>query len=139
LHPLFASKSCLRVNFKNSLTFIFHQELLELLELIGQHDSTLTGRFVQVCRFYQNAMTNDTAKAKLAEFGLSQEKLQAGLQLVNEAEAANSKIYDAAGDAEQATADRNNNVKTLARERRRILTIAGVALKDKPELLEKLR
>jgi len=30
-------------------------------------------------------------------------------------------------------------VKALARECRRILTIAAVALKDKPKLLEKLR
>ncbi len=58
---------------------------------------------------------------------------------MNEAEAANSKIYDAAGDAEQASADRNNNVKALSRERCRIPSIAGVALKNKPELLEKLR
>jgi len=114
-------------------------DLLELLDLYGDRKTTLAGYFAQVKRFYNNALANDTAKTRLSGFGLTQERLEAGLQLAEETETANSQIHDAASDAEKATRERNDSVAALAKERRRILTVAGVALKDQPELLDQLK
>ncbi len=114
-------------------------DLLELLDLYGDRKSTLAGYFAQVKRFYTNALANDTAKTRLSAFGLTQERLEAGLQLAQETETANSQIHDAASDAEKSTRERNASVAALAKERRRILTVASVALKDQPELLDKLK
>lgn len=114
-------------------------EFLELLDLYGSRDVTLAGGFAQMGRFYQNALDNADVKTKLAAFGLTEVQLQAGLTNLNAAITANSKIHDAAGDAEQSTQKRNAVVAALGKERSRILKIAGVALKDQPELLEKLK
>ncbi len=113
-------------------------DALELLDLNGSRKRPLAEFIPQARRFYENGLGDASLLEKLASVGLTKERLEAGLALVNETEAAYNRLQASRGTSQQATQDRNESLAAALRWRSEILTISEVALKDKPELLEKL-
>ena len=83
------------------------------LGLEGQRKRTLSGWLVQSRQFYSNALADSAVQTKLAVFGLTQEKLQAAKQAVDDVEAANSLQKKEKGEAQQATVDRDTVIDNL--------------------------
>jgi hypothetical protein len=76
--------------------------------------------------------------SKLSGYGVTPEKLQAGQQMADEAEAANAAREKEKGEAQQATKDRDEAVEIMDDWMSDFRKIARIALADKPQLLEKL-
>lgn len=113
-------------------------DALELLDLNGSRKRPLAEFIPQARRFYENGLGDVPLLEKLSSVGLTKERLEAGLALINETEAAYNRLQASRGTSQQATLDRNDSLAAALRWRSEILTISEVALKDKPELLEKL-
>jgi len=109
-----------------------------LLGLNDAREKNLSEWLGQSRRFYETAQEHPGMIEKLAAYGLDQARLTAGLQEINNTEAAYAKYQDFRGASQQATQDRDQLVEAIARERQKILIVAEVALQDKPELLEQL-
>jgi hypothetical protein len=108
------------------------------LALNGKRKITISGWIVQAKQFYTNALADANLLAKLAEFCISQERLQAGQQLVAEVETANAAQEKEKGEAQQATLERDAAIEKLDDWIGDFTAIARVALEEKPQLLEKL-
>jgi hypothetical protein len=108
------------------------------LDLDGKRKVSISGWIVQAKQFYTNALADAAVLAKLAEFGITQEKLQAGQQLVNTVETANAAQEKEKGEAQQATLERDAALESLDDWLSDFTAIARVALEEKPQLLETL-
>ena len=91
-----------------------------------------------VLAVYDNALGNPGLLEKLSAFGYNQERLTAERGRVLELIEARRAQEMAKGAAQQATAKQGQAMTALAREMRDFRRIARVALKDRPQLLEKL-
>ncbi len=60
------------------------------LDLNGNSKQSLSGWLGQAKQFYINALADTDILAKLGQFGVTQEKLEAGQKLVQDTEAANA-------------------------------------------------
>ena len=121
-----------RVAFENDRA-AYHK-----LDLGGKRKVSLSGWLAQSKQFYINALADSNVLAELAEFCITQTKLEAGQQLVNETEAANADQKKEKGEAQQATIDRDEAIDNLEGWMSDFIAIARIALEDKPQLLEKL-
>ena len=74
----------------------------------------------------------------MAAFGMTQAKLEAGKKLLAETETANAAQEKEKGKAQQATLERDNAVEQLEEWLSDFISIARIALEEKPQLLEKL-
>jgi len=108
------------------------------LDLTGNRKQTLSGWLGQAKQFYLNALSDKDVLEKMANFGITQEKLEAGKQLVEATETANAKQEKEKGEAQQATLERDKVFDRLEDWLSDFLAIARIALEDKPQLLEKL-
>lgn len=108
------------------------------LGLAGNRKRTLSGWLVQARQFYSNALADADVMAKLALFGMTQAKLEAAQTLVDAVEAANAAQKKEIGEAQQATADRDNALDSLEDWLGDFIAIARIALEEKPQLLEKM-
>ena len=108
------------------------------LGIDGRRKQTFSGWLSQVKQFYANALPDADILSKLAGYGVTPEKLQAGQQLTDEAEAANAAREKEKGEAQQATKDRDEAVDIMDEWMSDFKKIARIALADKPQLLEKL-
>lgn len=77
------------------------------LALDGKRKVTLSGWLGQAKQFYLNALADADILAKLGQFGVTQEKLQAAQQLLQEVETANAAQEKEKGEAQQATLERD--------------------------------
>ncbi|WP_289054393.1 hypothetical protein [Carboxylicivirga marina] len=73
-----------------------------------------------------------------AQFGITQEMLEAGQAEILAVEAQDETIMREKGDAQNATMERDDSFEKLAEWVQDYETIARIALIDKPQLLEKL-
>jgi len=89
-------------------------------------------------QFFNNSLANDTIKTKLAEHGITEAMLQNGLTLVNAVETARSEREQKRGRAQQATYERNILARDMRSYYRDLKTVSRIALKDKPQYLERL-
>lgn len=108
------------------------------LNLDGSRKKTLSGMLSQAKIFYVNALADPGILAKLSKFSVTKEKLEAGKKLIDETEAAIAMQKKEGGEAQQATFDRNEDMHKLDEWMGDFKVIARIALKDKPQLLEKL-
>ena len=108
------------------------------MDLGGKRKVSLSGWLAQAKQFYINALADSEVLTKLAGFGITQAKLEAGKQLVDETEAANAAQKREKGDAQQATQDRDEAIDKLEDRLSDFIAIARIALEDKPQLLEKM-
>ncbi len=108
------------------------------LALDGKRKVTISGWIVQAKQFYANALTDASILAKLMQYGITQQKLQAGQQQVAQVESANIAQKKEKGEAQQATQERDAAIEKLDDWVSDFIAIARVALEEKPQLLEKL-
>lgn len=108
------------------------------LGLSGKRKASFSGWLTQANQFYVNGLADANLLEKLANFGITQEKLQAGKQLVEAAEAAYNAQKKEMGEAQQATVERDNVLDDLDDWMSDFIAIARIALTEKPQLLEKL-
>lgn len=108
------------------------------LDLVGNRNQSLSGWLGQAKQFYLNALSDTDVLAKMVNFGITQEKLEAGKQLVEATETANANQEKEKGEAQQATLERDKVFDQLEEWLSDFLAIARIALEEKPQLLEKL-
>ncbi|MBU0473814.1 MAG: hypothetical protein KKF62_06580 [Bacteroidetes bacterium] len=108
------------------------------LALNSRRKESLSGWISQAKQFYLNALSDSTVLAKLAAYGITQEKLEAGKALLEETEVKNASQEKEKGEAQQATKERDNAADDLFEWLADFTVIARIALEEKPQLLEKL-
>lgn len=95
-----------------------------------------TGKKNQFEQFYRNM--SPEALTYLAEYGFTQEKIDAEYQMVKEVLLAGKVQNDEMADAQGATEDRDEQIDVLHSWCRNFYKVAKIALADEPQLLEKL-
>ncbi len=108
------------------------------LDLGGSRKRTLSGWMVQSTQFYKNALASKAILKDLAEFGITEQKLKAGLKEVEAIEAANLAQEKEKGEAQAATQKRDAALDELQDWLSDYLAIAKIALEEEPQLLEGL-
>lgn len=106
------------------------------LALNGRRKESLAGWLAQARQFYTNALADADIMAGLGTFGRTAETLQAGLQLVDDTEAANAAQEKERGEAQQQRVERDVALDKMDDWVSDYIEIARVALADKPQLLE---
>ncbi len=89
-------------------------------------------------QFYSVLLQDEAKRNRLAEYGVTLESLQAGKAAVDAAELAERTQEEARGDAQELTRTRDETFAALEAWLEDYLTVAKIALKDKPQLAEKL-
>ena len=112
--------------------------LYQKLDLNGARKKTLSGWLAQAKQFYLNALADIAVLEKMAAFGMTQAKLQAGKTQIEETETANAAQEKEKGEAQQATLERDKAVDKLEDWMSDCIAIARIALEEKPQFLEKL-
>lgn len=112
--------------------------LYQKLALSGRRKKTLSGWIGQAKQFYLNTLADTAVLDKMAAFGMTQAKLEAGKALLEQTEAANAAQEKEKGEAQQATLERDNAVEQLEEWLSDFIAIARIALEEKPQLLEQL-
>ena len=112
--------------------------IFQKLDLFGTRKDSLSGWIAQAKQFYLNALLDATVLSKLAGFGITQVKLEAGKALLEETETKNAAQEKEKGEAQQATKERDKATDELFEWLSDFTVIARIALEDKPQLLEKL-
>ena len=108
------------------------------LDLAGTRKKSLSGWMAQANQFYKNALGDKAILAELKEFGITEQKLRAGLAELAVIEQANLVQEKEKGEAQAATQKRDAALDELQDWLSDYLAIAKVALEDDPQLLEGL-
>jgi len=111
---------------------------LQALHLIGRRKPTLAGWLAQAQQFYAVALADHAIQDKLAAFSLSRSMLQDGAQQIEAVAARHATRRQQRGTAQNATSQRDAALTELETWMRDLKTIARVALKDRPQLLEQI-
>lgn len=111
---------------------------LQKLDLSSQRRATKAGWLMQARQFYTIALTDAALQARLAEFGISSEKLTEGRRLLEDVDFYTIAQAQTSGAALHATQQRNLALDNLNTWMSAFRVIARVALKGKTRLLEKL-
>ncbi len=106
------------------------------LGLNGGRKKSLSGWLAQANQFYQNALGDKAVLTGLKEFGITEQKLKAGLAELAVVETANLVQEKEKGEAQAATQTRDAALDELQDWLSDYLVIAKVALEDDPQLLE---
>jgi hypothetical protein len=115
-----------------------HRGAAEGLKLSGRRKRTIPGWADQARTFYDNALADADVQAALGQFGIASEDLTAAQAQVEAVADANSTQEQAKGDAQDATAARDEAVDALDDWMADFRAIARVALEAQPQQLEKL-
>ncbi|HKK69530.1 MAG TPA: hypothetical protein VJ946_15000, partial [Bacteroidales bacterium] len=109
------------------------------LNLNGSRIRSIDGYRSQAMKFYQVALDEPNISAALeAEFNITQEALQEGIRKIEDMEQAIQRAINADADSQVAASEEADLVEQSKKWRSKYLTVAKQALKDKPQLLEKL-
>ncbi|MGD9487146.1 MAG: hypothetical protein AB7W47_03950 [Calditrichaceae bacterium] len=108
------------------------------LDLNGRRKGSLSGWLAQATQFYINATTAPDIITAMAKFNITEEKLLAGKQLIEETVSLNAAQEKEKGEAQQATVERDEALDALEFWLSDFIAIARIALEEKPQLLEKL-
>ncbi len=119
-----------RIALKNELA------IAQKLDLNGNRKKSLSGWIAQANQFYLNALSDTTVLTKMAGYGITQEKLEAGKALIEDIELKNASQEKEKGEAQQATKDRDKSADDLFEWVADFIVIARIALEEKPQLLE---
>lgn len=112
--------------------------IFQKLDLLGRRKESLSGWIAQAKQFYLNALLDATVLDKLAGFGITQVKLEAGKALLENTEIKNAVQEKEKGEAQQATKERDKATDELFEWLSDFIVIARIALEEKPQMLEKL-
>ena len=108
----------------------------QALELNGKRKRANAARLSQAKTFYTNAIANESYKTALANYGITEDKLEAALNLIKEAENARANYLKEKGEVQNATAKRNLAIEALDEWMSDFIAIARIALKEQSQLLE---
>jgi hypothetical protein len=108
------------------------------LQLVGARKQSIRGWLDQATTFYDNALANEDIQADLARFNITPEVLAEGQAAVEAVARANSQQEQEKGDAQAATAVRDDAVEALDEWMSEFRVAARIALEDEPQQLEKL-
>lgn len=108
------------------------------LGLAGKRKSTLSGWLTQARQFYNNSLSDDELITKLGRYNLTKEKLQVVEAMIDQVETAYAQQKREEGEAQQATVDRDAAVDALDAWMSENMSVARIALEEKPQYLEKL-
>jgi len=111
---------------------------LKVLGLDGKRPQNFGGWLRRVNRFYNNSIDNQELLPLVAEYGVTNEKLIAGRESAKKAETANDEHDKTKGTAQQSTVDRNEAIKVLDEWTHAFKKVCRLALKNRPQLLERL-
>lgn len=106
------------------------------LDLAGTRKKSLSGWMAQANQFYKNALGDKGILLELKEFGITEQKLKAGLAELVVVEQANLVQEKEKGEAQAATQKRDAALDELQDWLSDYLAIAKVALEENPQLLE---
>jgi hypothetical protein len=113
-------------------------QAIEVLGLTGPRERN-GGRFVdQSTNFYTTAISDTVLQAKLLPFGLTLEKLQAGLGLVNAYNTVYSEYMEVKGDCQRLVVERDKAFKALKSWMAAFIAAGKIAFADNPQTLEML-
>ncbi len=110
----------------------------EKLQLSGRSEQGFGAWLVQARIFYEAALGDPVIQIRLADYGVTQLKIQAGLEATNMVEALNVDQEHKKGGAQAATKARDMTLAELNQWMKAFRQVAAIALEDKPEKLEAL-
>jgi hypothetical protein len=108
------------------------------MQLTGTRKRTLSGWISQVKAFYANALIDQKVLDALAKFNLTSEKLEASKSLVLDCELKYNMQLKEKGEAQAATAARDEAFDALDKWMSDFIGIARIALESHPQYLEML-
>lgn len=108
------------------------------LELAGRRLTRLGDWLVQARVFFNEALASATIMEMLAIFAISQDQLQAGLQMVDMVVYLEQEHERRKSETQQATLDRNGAFMEMRRWMAAFKEAAYIALEARPQLLEKM-
>lgn len=108
------------------------------LDLGGTRKESLSCWLAQANQFYKNALADRAILTGLKEFGITEQKLKAGLNELRAVDAANLTQEKEKGDAQAATQKRDAALDEMQDWLSDYLAVAKVALEEHPQLLEGL-
>lgn len=111
---------------------------LNELDAAGIRDKTITGWLTQTKTFYTNTINDEEVLLKMNEYGITKENLQAVELKVLEVTSANQDHKDRKGAAQDATTRRDKALEKLEDFMGNFIAVCRIALKEHPQLLEKL-
>jgi len=111
---------------------------LKDMEMLGIRKASFAAWIIQATSFYTNALKNREILAKLAEYNITKEKLNAGLAMINEANLLKEKRDQEMSEAQEATVERDKVMTELDKWYSQFIAVSKVALEDKPQALEML-
>jgi len=111
---------------------------LEKLGLIGRRKESISGWLEQAFFFFNKALEDADILAAFGNFGVTQQRLEDGLALVEAVKLANTVQEKEKGEAQQSTINRDKAVDAIGQFMSDFRKIARIALEEKPQLLESL-
>ena len=118
------------------LVFKDERDKFKGLELSGERKRSLSGWISQAKQFYTGMLSEEGNITGISKYGITKEKLEAGLTAVEELESLKVKQEKESGEAQQATVERDNCFDELNEWIGEFRTVARIALEDKPQYLE---
>ncbi len=122
----------LRISFEND------REKLKELSAFGKRPRSTADWLKQACAFYQNTVIDEEAMAALDSYGITAEMFWQNESKIKEVDAAYRVHKIKLGAAQNAVDERDAVIKELDTFAKRFRAICRTALKDHPQLLEKL-
>jgi hypothetical protein len=108
------------------------------LQIGGRRKRSYAGWIGQARLFYTNLLADEAAMTKIGEFGVTAEKLQDGLALVQAVESQLATLKQETGESQDATKARDEAADTLQDWYSDFKAIARIALQGRPQFLEML-
>ncbi|MCP4155043.1 MAG: hypothetical protein GY757_45385 [bacterium] len=126
--------------FREMARLVFKDDaaMVELLELYQRKKRTYSERVAVNKRFFTNLFATTGAVEAMAAFNVTLEQLQAAEAVVDEAIAADTAKQAANAEAQVATDEKIKQFKIIRAWIALYIKVMRVALKDNPQLLEKL-
>ena len=110
----------------------------QALSLLGPRKRPFAARLAQIKQFYTNALSNPDILAALAKYNITKKILEDTQTDIAAVETTSATREQLKGAAQAATQTRNEHLKQLETWMKEFRTIAKIALKDEPQLLESL-
>jgi len=120
------------------ISFEKDTEKLKEISAYGNRSANIPNWFKQAFAFYQNTVVDEEAMAELDSYGITAEMFQENESKITKVEAAFHAHRIKLGAAQDAVVQRDDVFKELATYVKRLRAICRIALKDHPQLLEKL-
>jgi hypothetical protein len=108
------------------------------LQMSGDRDQSFSGWYKQTDGFYSNILDNQKFLNKVAEAGVTVEKLTAEYELVKAVKEASKKQDNESGQAQQATKIRDKAIDKFFKWINKFYKMAHIALEENPQWKERI-